>query len=136
MNIKDLKIFQILNAAQNKIEKLPPSIGQFIDGTVTLPRKGSKKELFQGPVSVLEEVHIQVRKQEPSRTCRLWIILLSWILENHGHTFVCVYIYIIFFSILMNFKIIYNTLVIGKGFLLISVSYAGLRVSFIMHIYT
>lgn len=58
-----MELFQTLNAAQNKIEKLPPSIGQFLDGTVTLPRKGSKKELFQGPVSVLEEVHIQVRRQ-------------------------------------------------------------------------
>ncbi|XP_063840315.1 leucine-rich repeat serine/threonine-protein kinase 1-like isoform X2 [Scylla paramamosain] len=57
--IFQLPSLKILNAAQNKIEKLPPSIGQFIDGTVTLPRKGSKKELFQGPLSVLEEVHLQ-----------------------------------------------------------------------------
>ncbi|XP_050691737.1 leucine-rich repeat serine/threonine-protein kinase 1-like isoform X4 [Eriocheir sinensis] len=57
--IFQLPSLKTLNAAQNKIEKLPPSIGQFVDGTVTLPRKGSKKDLFQGPLSVLEEVHIQ-----------------------------------------------------------------------------
>ncbi|KAK7078388.1 hypothetical protein SK128_010659 [Halocaridina rubra] len=57
--IFQLPSLKTLNAAQNKIEKLPSSIGQFIDGTVTLPRKGSKKELFLGPLSVLEEVHLQ-----------------------------------------------------------------------------
>ncbi|CAL4058692.1 unnamed protein product, partial [Meganyctiphanes norvegica] len=57
--IFQLPSLKTLNAAQNKIEKLPSSIGQFIDGTVTLPRRGSKKEMFLGPVSVLEEVHLQ-----------------------------------------------------------------------------
>ncbi|XP_064112289.1 leucine-rich repeat serine/threonine-protein kinase 1-like isoform X1 [Macrobrachium nipponense] len=57
--IFQLPSLKTLNAAQNKIEKLPTTIGQFIDGTVTLPRKGSKKDLFLGPVSVLEEVHLQ-----------------------------------------------------------------------------
>nr|XP_045599191.1 leucine-rich repeat serine/threonine-protein kinase 1-like isoform X5 [Procambarus clarkii] len=57
--IFQLPSLKTLNAAQNKIEKLPPTIGQFIDGTMTLPRKGSKKELIIGPVSVLEEVHLQ-----------------------------------------------------------------------------
>ncbi|XP_068220598.1 leucine-rich repeat serine/threonine-protein kinase 1 isoform X12 [Palaemon carinicauda] len=57
--IFQLPSLKTLNAAQNKIEKLPSTIGQFVDGTVTLPRKGSKKELFLGPVSVLEEVHLQ-----------------------------------------------------------------------------
>ncbi|XP_042874450.1 leucine-rich repeat serine/threonine-protein kinase 1-like isoform X4 [Penaeus japonicus] len=57
--IFQLPSLKTLNAAQNKIEKLPPNIGHFIDGTVTLPRKGSKKELVIGPLSVLEEVHLQ-----------------------------------------------------------------------------
>lgn len=66
-----LSSFQTLNAAQNKIEKLPPNIGHFIDGTVTLPRKGSKKELVIGPLSVLEEVHLQVRRiSRPFNQCK------------------------------------------------------------------
>ncbi|XP_076065875.1 leucine-rich repeat serine/threonine-protein kinase 1-like isoform X3 [Oratosquilla oratoria] len=58
-------IFQLpslksLNAAQNKIEQLPSCIGQFVDGTVTLPRKCSpRKEMMLGPISVLEEIHLQ-----------------------------------------------------------------------------
>lgn len=61
INSTSLYLFlQTLNAAQNKIEKLPNNIGQFLDGTVTLPRRGAKKDLFLGPLSVLEEVHLQV----------------------------------------------------------------------------
>ncbi|KAK4295198.1 hypothetical protein Pmani_032225 [Petrolisthes manimaculis] len=57
--IFQLPSLKTLNAAQNKIEKLPNNIGQLLDGTVTLPRRGSKKDLFLGPLSVLEEVHLQ-----------------------------------------------------------------------------
>ena len=30
-----------------------------MDGTATLPRKGNRRELIMGPISVLEEVHLK-----------------------------------------------------------------------------
>ena len=64
-------LFQILNAAQNKLERLPSNLGPLVDGTVTLPRKGSRRDLPTSPMSVMEELYLQVREEIDSN---IWII--------------------------------------------------------------